>query len=115
MKYTLTERKISFKIPSEFHTKHVHDESQMRFVATAKVEETEQYDRSEVIVDIKKPDVEIENPPKEIISGQEATMYVTFDNPLSVDLTEVEMYMDGTIISDRIYWKDLPWVLVSTV
>ena len=80
----------------------------MRFVATVKVEETEQYDRSEVIVDIKKPDVKIENPPKEIISGQEATMYVTFDNPLNVDLTEVEMYMDGTIISDRIYWKDLP-------
>ena len=80
----------------------------MRFVATAKVEETEQYDRNEVIVDIKKPDVKIENPPKEIISGQEATMYVTFHNPLNVDLTEVEMYMDGTIISDRIYWKDLP-------
>ena len=86
---------------------HLRDDISMKFVAMVKVIETGKFARSSEIMNIRKPLLKIEDPPSRITGGQEANLAVTFENPLDITLTELELYMDGTIIPDRIYWRNL--------
>ena len=79
----------------------------LRFIATASVEKTGQIVLADEVIDLDKPALEIKNLPETIPCGKETTFHVMFTNPLSQELTDCELYVDGSIIKDRVRVKNI--------
>jgi len=97
------EKKIRIKVPSSHYVPYLSEETQVRVVATVRVPETNQFVRGDEIIDLVKPSLEIVKIDEKVRAGVEHELVVEFENPLDFELTGCEMYMDGTIIRNRIY------------
>ena len=99
---------IRIKIPASHYRPHLHhDDLMIHFTAKIWANKTNQFDQAKQIVGIRKPNVEFVNPPRRININEKCNLEISFKNPDGVKLTNVQMCIDGTLVKDRIYFKNL--------
>ena len=98
---------IPINIPASHYAQYVNDDVMMKMVATAMVDSTDQIAIKDVIVNLGKPTLRMDNLPDMFIAMSLNEFFVSFRNPLDKELTNCEMYIDGSIIQDRIYMDKL--------
>lgn len=98
---------IPIKIPVSHYAQYVSDDAMIRMVAAATVTSTGQIAIKEVVANLGKPTLKMEDLPDNFTVWKESEFYVSFTNPLDKKLTNCEMYIDGSIIKDRIYMAKL--------
>lgn len=99
------------KVTASQFNKYLDDEVMIRIHATASVKTTNQLVIIDQIINIDFPMVKFVDLPKSAVSSKPCTFTVTIENPLDQPLTECKMFLDGTIIKDRMEFKDLKYVV----
>ena len=79
----------------------------LRFIATASVAKTGQIVLADEVIDLEKPALAFKDLPDKVPSLKEVAFAVMFTNPLDKELTNCELYVDGSIMKKRIWMKDL--------
>ena len=77
-------------------------------VAAATVPSTDQAVFKSVNCVVGKPKLEFEDFPDHFTWNTASEFKVAFTNPLDTELTNCEMYLDGSIITGRLYMDKLP-------
>lgn len=86
---------------------YLTDDTVIKFAATATVPTTTQVARAEELIYIVKPKLTLSRVPDELVSNVTYGIAVSFNNPMDCFLTDCEMVVDGTIIRDTIFIKDI--------
>lgn len=105
--YSLLEEKVPLKINMLDHLDEVADEVMVRIQNTVFVDETKQLVATDHMINIDVPDVQIVDLPKSIHSSKPFEFTVKFQNPIDLELTDCELFIDGNIITDRKEFKNI--------
>ena len=102
------ERVIRIKIPASHYRPYLHhDDLMIHFTANIWVDKTNQFDQAKQTVSVRKPNMEFVNPPRRININEKCNLEISFKNPDDVKLTNVQVCIDGTLVKDQIYFKNL--------